>query len=96
MLLYVATRIAGIPEVVTDGETGFLVEPGDASALGVALARLCGDSALCVRVGAAARASVRERFGADAYSEAVTSIYEEFLGRLQQPAKRVVSPPQLV
>lgn len=77
----VATRIAGIPEVVSDGKTGLLVEPGDAPALGSALARLCGDGAFRARLGGSARAIARERFGADAYSRQVTAIYEEFLGR---------------
>src|SRR5262245_17220710 len=75
----VATRLAGIPEVVTDGETGLLVEPGNVAALGSALARVCGDGALRERLGARARAAVRDRFGADAYSAAVIGIYEEFL-----------------
>lgn len=87
----VATRLAGIPEVVTDGETGLLVEPGDAAALGSALARLRGDAVLRARLGAAARMSVRERFGADAYSEAVTGIYEEFLGRVRHSADRAIA-----
>ena len=77
----VATRLAGIPEVVSDGETGLLVEPGDAAGLGSALARACADGALRVRLGARARAAVRDRFGADAYSAAVIGIYEEFLRR---------------
>jgi len=75
----VATRLAGIPEVVADGESGLLVEPGDAGALGAALARVCGDAALRARLGARARTAVRDRFGADAYSAAVIGIYEEFL-----------------
>jgi len=85
----VATRLAGIPEVVTDGETGLLVEPGDVAGIGSALARVCGDAMLRARLGAAARGSVRERFGADAYSEAVTGIYEEFLGRLGHPDRAI-------
>jgi glycosyltransferase involved in cell wall biosynthesis len=85
----VATRLAGIPEVVTDGQTGLLVEPGDAEAIGSALARVCGDAALRTRLGAAARAAVRERFGAEAYTDAVTGIYEEFLGRTRRPDRAV-------
>jgi len=68
----VATRLAGIPEVVSDGETGLLVPPGDATALGAAVARLCGDARLRARLGAAASGAVRERFGADTYTEAVS------------------------
>jgi len=77
----VATRLAGIPEVVTNGDTGLLVEPGNVQQLGAALARVCTDAALRARLGARARAAVRDRFGADAYSESVMRIYEEFLGR---------------
>jgi colanic acid/amylovoran biosynthesis glycosyltransferase len=36
----VATRLSGIPELVADGETGLLAEPGDAVALREALERL--------------------------------------------------------
>jgi len=77
----VATRIAGIPEVVTDGENGFLVEPGDSTSIGSALARVCGDAALRASMGAAAKAAVRDRFGADAHVAAIIRIYEEFLAR---------------
>jgi glycosyltransferase involved in cell wall biosynthesis len=57
----IASRVAGIPDVVTDGVDGILVPPGDAAALAVALARVAGDPALRERLGAAARATVRER-----------------------------------
>ena len=77
-----ATRIAGIPEVVVDGENGLLVPPGDAAAIGTALARLCADPAERRRMGAAAREAVRDRFGADAYARSVIDLYEEFLGRV--------------
>lgn len=75
----VATRLAGIPEVVTDGETGLLVPAGDAGAIGGALARLCGDPAFRARLGTAAREAVRDRFDADTYTKSVTRLYEEFL-----------------
>jgi glycogen(starch) synthase len=42
----VASRVGGIPEVVSDGETGLLVEPGDAASLGRAIDRLVADPAL--------------------------------------------------
>jgi glycosyltransferase involved in cell wall biosynthesis len=77
----VATRLAGIPEVVVDGDTGVLVPPGDATAIGGALARLCADPAERSRMGAAARQAVFGRFGADAYAASVTDLYEELLAR---------------
>jgi glycosyltransferase involved in cell wall biosynthesis len=88
----VATLIAGIPEVVTDGQTGLLVPPGDSTAIGAALARLCGDPVERRRMGAAARESVRDRFGADAYARSVACLYEEFLARPDSgPASRTAA-----
>ena len=54
----VATQVAGIPELVRDGETGLLVPPGDAEALAAAIARLLADPDLCRRMGEAGRARV--------------------------------------
>ncbi len=51
----VASRVAGIPDVVTDGENGLLVAPGDPAALRQALGRLMRDPDLRARLGAAAR-----------------------------------------
>ena len=54
----VATRVGGIPEIVVDGETGFLVAPDDAPALAAALGRLAADPTLRARMGAAGRGRV--------------------------------------
>jgi glycosyltransferase involved in cell wall biosynthesis len=51
----VASRVAGIPEVVRDDENGLLVPGNDAGALRQAIVRLTGDAALRARLGAAAR-----------------------------------------
>ena len=75
----VATRVAGIPEVVEDGATGVLVPPADVTALGSALARLVRDPALRQSMGAAASAFVRPRFGVDGYVDAVTGLYDRLL-----------------
>jgi glycosyltransferase involved in cell wall biosynthesis len=80
----VATAIAGIPEVVTNGDTGLLVPPGDVAAIGTALARLVADPDQRRRLGSAARAAVSNRFGADAYAASVTSLYEERLSRVDR------------
>lgn len=75
----VATRVAGIPEVVENGVTGLLVPPADVPALGAALARLVSDQQLRETLGAAAAAFVRPRFGVDGYLAAVTGLYDRLL-----------------
>ena len=77
----VATRVAGIPEVVKDGETGLLVAAGDSASLGQALARVVLDLPLRERLGTAAREFVRPRFGADEYVAAVTTLYDRLLSQ---------------
>jgi glycosyltransferase involved in cell wall biosynthesis len=72
----VATRIAGVPELVEHGISGLLVSPGDANALAEAIARLLGDAALRVQIGAAGRVKVLAEF--DIAQEAA------WLGRLLQ------------
>ena len=58
----IGSRIGGIPEGVIDGETGFLVPERDASALAARMRTLLADPARRLRMGAAARVLVEERF----------------------------------
>src|SRR5215475_2777348 len=58
----VSTRLAGIPELVMDGQTGILVSPGDAGALTEALQRLVYDHELRLRYGRAGRARIEQQF----------------------------------
>jgi glycosyltransferase involved in cell wall biosynthesis len=58
----VASRVGGLPEVVTDGVTGYLVEPGDVAGLRERLEQLTGDGAFARGMGDAARDAVVERF----------------------------------
>jgi glycosyltransferase involved in cell wall biosynthesis len=72
----VASRIGGLAEVVADGETGFLVEPGDLAALHDRLALVLSDPGLAARLGANARALVVERFTWRACAERCLAAYE--------------------
>jgi glycosyltransferase involved in cell wall biosynthesis len=58
----VASRLSGIPELVDDGRSGVLVEPGDVAALAAALERLAGDPRAAARMGRAGRVKVQAEF----------------------------------
>jgi glycosyltransferase involved in cell wall biosynthesis len=77
----VASRIYGIPEIVEDGVTGLLVEPGDPSALAGALRRLGEDPDLALRIGRAGRAAFEERFTLQRSVCGTEAVYEELLRR---------------
>ncbi len=58
----VSTCLAGIPELVVDGQTGMLVPPGDSTALAQALEQLLCDPELRLRFGHAGRARIEQHF----------------------------------
>jgi glycosyltransferase involved in cell wall biosynthesis len=58
----VASAIGGIPEIVDDGRTGFLVPAGDGDALAGAIRRLLDDPEARAAMGRAARATALERY----------------------------------
>jgi glycosyltransferase involved in cell wall biosynthesis len=72
----VASRIGGLAEVVVDGETGFLVEPGDLAALRDRLSLVLSDRALAARLGANARDLVVQRFTWRACAERCLAAYQ--------------------
>jgi glycosyltransferase involved in cell wall biosynthesis len=87
----VATQVAGIPDLVHDGENGLLVPPADGPALGLAVARLVADQALraaCV-AGGYATASEHTSDGQAAW------IVELLSSRLLQPARPTKRPVRI-
>ena len=78
----VASAVGGIPELVRDGETGFLVAPGDVAGLRAALERLLGDSGLRRRMGATGRARAIELCSQERVTAATMEAY-----RLPAPAR---------
>ncbi|MEX0744690.1 MAG: glycosyltransferase family 4 protein [Phycisphaeraceae bacterium] len=73
----VATRIAGVAELVTDGVSGHLVAPGDAPSLADRVAELLDDAALRQRMGEAGRATVEQSFNV---STETKRLHELFMG----------------
>ena len=72
----VAPRVGGVPEQLTE-ETGVLVEPGDAEALARAIDDLLRDRERRGRMGEAAAADARTRFGLDRQVDAYLDLYGE-------------------
>ena len=75
----VATRVGGIPEIVVDGETGWLVPPLAPDALADAIARLAADPDRRARMGAAGRERASLHFSAERYAREVYALYDEVL-----------------
>ena len=73
----VAYRTGGVPEMVVDGETGFMVEPGDREGLAERMVRLARDPELRRRLGAAAADRAREAFTVTAHVDAMERILKE-------------------
>ena len=75
----VATTAGGLPDKVRDGETGWLVPPGDAPALARALRTAVGSRAALAAMGAAGRALVEAEFSWDRSADRMLAVFEELL-----------------
>jgi glycosyltransferase involved in cell wall biosynthesis len=75
----VASPVGGVPSIVRDGETGFLVEHGDPSALAARLVALMEDAALRRRMGENARRLAEERFRPDSVCRRTRDVYREVI-----------------
>ena len=75
----VGTRVGGTPEMIVDGETGFLVPPSDPAALAEALGRLADNAALRQTLGAAGLARVEAHFSLRRMTDEVEALYRREL-----------------
>jgi glycosyltransferase involved in cell wall biosynthesis len=82
----VASRVGGIPELVADGETGILVEAGDADELAAAISRLLADPELRRSMGEAGRDRARVSFALEPFWRAHLDLYSRELARRRLPA----------
>jgi glycosyltransferase involved in cell wall biosynthesis len=83
----VSCPVGGIPQALTNGETGLLVAPGDIGALSDSLISCLTDSGLNARLGVAARATFDAKFSHDANLPELFSIYKDS-GVLRVPVFR--------
>ncbi len=77
----IASRVGGIPEIVTDGETGYLVDPGDLDSLSDRLCLLLRDRARCQVMGEAGRLVYERRFRPFAQLIKFRTVYESIVHR---------------
>lgn len=78
-IVNIATPVAAIPEVIRDGETGFLVEAGDTDRLGQVLLRVSRDAALRSRVSENSFACIAREFSLEAGMEKLEQLYDGLL-----------------
>jgi colanic acid/amylovoran biosynthesis glycosyltransferase len=76
-----STHHSGIPELVLDGETGFLVPERDPEALAARLATLAGSPAAWPTMGRAGRDHVERQYDVHRLNDRLVRLYEELLGR---------------
>lgn len=77
----VATPVGGVPELIEDGKTGWLVPPRNAEALAARLRSLLRDKELRLRMGAAGYACVRDHFRTEQMTANFAQLYDELLNR---------------
>jgi glycosyltransferase involved in cell wall biosynthesis len=77
----VATRVGGVPDVVDEGETGFLVRPRDTHALAERLEILARDPERRAAMGELGRQRMVERYAVDRLVSDVDALYRELLER---------------
>ena len=82
----VASRVGGLPEVIADGESGFLHDPDDLAGMADSAVRLLTESALHRRLAAGACRRVHERFCAEEIVPRYEAFYEAVLARTARPA----------
>ena len=75
----VAMNVGGVPEVMTDGEHGFLIRPGDYGMFNARLEQLMVDRALLLKCGNNARRSYLARFTVERMNQAYAGLYERSL-----------------
>lgn len=74
-----ASDVGGIPSMITNGETGILVQPKDKAGLQAGLAKALSEPELCERMGTAAKQKVEKEFSMKANMDRLLQIYERLI-----------------
>jgi len=77
----IASRVGGLPEVVTDGETGYLSTVGDLDKMAADAARLVTDDKLRLEMGRRARESAISRYRTEVVIPQYIDFYEQVIAK---------------
>ena len=75
----VASRVGGIPEMIEDGKTGFLIDPYDTNDICRAVSKILTDDSLALSMGKRAKETARKRYMASSVAESTIKVYREIL-----------------
>ncbi len=73
----IGSRVGGIPDLIKDGETGFLFTPGNVDELAEKLERLLGEAGLVKKMGEAARKFIEDKFSTEKYFQEYIKMVED-------------------
>jgi len=80
----VASSVGGVPELIEDGKTGWLVPPQDAEALADRLRLLLSNPDLRLSMGSAGHVRVRDHFGIAQMTARFAELYDELLNETRK------------
>jgi glycosyltransferase involved in cell wall biosynthesis len=90
----VATRVGSIPEAVTDGETGLLVDKNDVDGLATALRRLRDHPELRMRFGKQGREVAQRNFTVEKMVKRYEDLWQQLIAKPQSPRFLVLQPKE--
>jgi glycosyltransferase involved in cell wall biosynthesis len=82
----IATRVGGIPDLINDGESGLLFEPGDISALSLQLGRIASEEGLAARLAANGARVAAAKFSASSVAAATKRAYARVIHGKDAPS----------
>jgi glycosyltransferase involved in cell wall biosynthesis len=82
----VATSVGGLPEMVEDGETGYLVPPQDERALAASIVKLLQDKALRYKMGMNGKRKLEAECGADVIAAQTLNVYHQAVAQRRSGA----------
>jgi len=75
----IASRVGGLPELISEGETGLLVPPGDSNSLADAIVKLVENRSLAKKLGFNGRRKVKEQFSVEKNVRKIERVYMSLL-----------------